>query len=58
MAYTRVNRVHLLLTGTMAAGDTWALEQFGSEGANAWWLFGCSDDRLFTRQEQIPTLPA
>jgi len=37
------NDIIVLLNGTAVQHDTWALENFGLQGINRWWLFGVSD---------------
>lgn len=43
-----LNRIRLLLSGTMISDDEWALQSLGWESANKWWLFGANDERPVT----------
>jgi len=44
----RINRLQMLLTGTMVTDDEWALRTLGWESSNSWWLFGASRKRPIT----------
>jgi predicted phosphodiesterase len=46
----KINRVRLILSGTMISDDDWALRSLGWESACEWWLFGCSNSRPITWQ--------
>ncbi len=41
--YQDMNKLTMMLTGTAVTDDDWALQTFGYESQNAWWLFGVSD---------------
>ncbi len=43
-----INQVQLILSGTMASDDDWALRILGYESASSWWLFGASNTRPIT----------
>jgi len=44
------NDITILLNGTSVQHDTWALENFGLQGINKWWLFGTSKKYPMTFQ--------
>ncbi len=46
----RINKIRLVLSGTMVTDDDWALRTLGWESAPEWWLFGVSNRRAMTWQ--------
>jgi len=44
----RINRLQMIVTGTMVTDDEWALRTLGWESSNNWWLFGVSKKRPVT----------
>lgn len=55
LSHTRINRIHVLTSGTPVTGDSWGLQQ-GWENSNEWWLFGVSDLRPISWQYAIDLL--
>jgi predicted phosphodiesterase len=49
LSHTRINRIHVLTSGTPVTDDRWGLQR-GNENSNEWWLFGVSDSRPITWQ--------
>lgn len=48
--YHPLNRIKIFMNGTAVTSDDWAIEQFGYESSNDWWLVGCSDNHVTTFQ--------
>lgn len=46
----QLNRIRVLMNGTMVTDDEWALQEFGYASSNQWWLVGASDKHATTFQ--------
>jgi DNA polymerase II small subunit/DNA polymerase delta subunit B len=46
----QINRCTIMQSGTLVSDDEWALQSFGYESANKWWLFGSGNSRPITWQ--------
>ncbi len=46
----RINKIRMVLGGTMVTDDDWALRTLGWESAPEWWFFGVSTKRAMTWQ--------
>lgn len=52
-----VNRIPVLLSGTHATDDEWALQYLGLEAVPRWWLHGVSDHRIITWMYPLDLTP-